>query len=451
MADQNQNHIPGTLGTLKKDLDLWSSNPQDRLQQSGNFVQARPDLSNNLGVLNTEDELSSKIPTLTSTPLSGSKVESQKKDIPSVNSESKTQTNYSWSNMSSPSNSVPAFNPNNINDSKPIQTKQSQSVAETKLGFSVLDDSIDLPLDASSSIQTTPSNINVNSNPNNTKETSPIISQIETNKNNSQFDISSLNLEKDTKESKPKKSSTKTFIPVAIVIVLLGLIGGGVYFYFNISRTDNTLVTNNTDKNIDTDNTNQDPEEVDNSSVSISNFTSPLIPTSTLDVPFIDSEPIRKTISTVLTDKKDTLIELNLTKDSNTVSLVDIADIMSITIASIGTIEGYKLYAYNQQGVYKLAAVLGLSSDQSAKTFVENWSNSIPRDLAGFSINLPSRIVNNPQIKTSTITNNSGKNFENYYYNYTSVSDSIDVSSYEKFILLASSQDSMRYILEQIK
>jgi hypothetical protein len=82
---------------------------------------------------------------------------------------------------------------------------------------------------------------------------------------------------------------------------------------------------------------------------------------------------------------------------------------------------------------------------------VENWSNSIPRDLAGFSINLPSRIVNNPQIKTSTITNNSGKVFNNYYYNYTSPSDSIDVSSYENFILLASSQDSMRYILEQIK
>jgi hypothetical protein len=124
---------------------------------------------------------------------------------------------------------------------------------------------------------------------------------------------------------------------------------------------------------------------------------------------------------------------------------------MGITIPSIGTIENYKFYAYNQQGVYKLVAVLGLVEDQEAKTFVENWSSAIPRDLAGFSINLPSRIVNSPEIKKSTITNNSGKVFDNYYYNYTSSTDSIDVSSYENFVLIASSQDSMKYVLEQIR
>ncbi len=420
MADQNQNQIPGTLRTLKKDLDLWSSNPQDRLQQSGNFVQARPEITNNVASIPTD------------TP---SKIAVEKKDSTLASNES----NYSWSNMSTSPNvsSNTSFNP------------PSRAISEPKSGFSVLDDSIDLPLDTNLKNTTTSSNSNLDSNPINSQPVTSLDSKLDPSTPDNKFDINGLNLQDDIKDVKTKKTSAKALISATIVIILLGLISGGVYFYFNMSSNSSDInVTTDTD--INSDDSNDTSTDIDNTTPNLG-FNSPLPQDSVVDIDFIDSEPIRKTISTVLTDKKDTLIELNLTKDSNTVSLVDIADIMSITIASIGTIEGYKLYAYNQQGVYKLAAVLGLSSDQSAKTFVENWSNSIPRDLAGFSINLPSRIVNNPQIKTSTITNNSGKVFNNYYYNYTSPSDSIDVSSYENFILLASSQDSMRYILEQIK
>ena len=115
-------------------------------------------------------------------------------------------------------------------------------------------------------------------------------------------------------------------------------------------------------------------------------------------------------------------------------------------------LKNYNFYAYNQQGVYKLICVLGLSSDQDANQFVDSWSSAIPRDLAAFSISLPSRIVNTPQVKESIITNsNTGKEFKNYYYNYTSSADSVDVSSYENYILIASSQESMLYTLDQIK
>lgn len=452
MADQNQNQITGTLRTLKTDLDLNKLNPQDRLQQAGNFVQARPETSNNLGALNTADVSLSNITSSPNIPLQESKTENQKKDIPTANSESNPKPNYTWSNMSAPSNTSPAFNPNNVSAKPNTQNQQAQPATESKSGFSVLDDSIDLPLDNKSTAPTTnPSfNVSTSSNINSNPETSNLISNIDVNKPNDQFDINSLNLQDDITDSKPKKSSVKNLIPFAVVIVLLVLIGGGVYLYFNVSNSDSTTVTTNTDTTLDTDNTDDTSLDTDNTTP-IPSFNSPLTASSNLDIAFVDSEPIRRTIATLLSDKSDTLIKLNLTKDNNVISLIDIADVLGITIPSIGTIENYEFYAYNQQGVYKLVAVLGLPSDQDAKSFIDNWANSIPRDLAGFSINLPSRIVNDPQIKKSTITNSAGNIFENYYYNYTSPSDSIDVSSYENFVLMASSQDSMKYILEEIR
>jgi hypothetical protein len=441
MADQNQNQITGTLRTLKTDLELNKLNPQDRLQQAGNFVQARPETSNNLGALNTADVSLSNITSSPNIPLQESKTENQKKDIPTANPESNPKPNYTWSNMSSPSSPSPAFNPNNVKPTITTQNQQSQPVIEPKSGFSVLDDSIDLPLDNKDIAPTTIPNLNVNksSTPNPNLEPSTLISNLDVNKPNEQLDINTLNLQNDVTDSKPKKSSLKNLISFTVVIVLLVLIGGGVYFYFNISNPVNTTVTTNTD----TDNTDD--------TTPTSSFSSPLTASSILDISFVDSEPIRRTIATLLSDKSDTLIKLNLTKDNNAISLIDIADVLGITIPLIGTIENYEFYVYNQQGVYKLVSVLGLPSDQNAKSFIDNWSNSIPRDLAGFSINLPSRIVNDPQIKKSTVTNSAGNIFENYYYNYTSPTDSVDVSSYENFVLIASSQDSMKYVLEQIR
>jgi hypothetical protein len=435
MADQNQNpqnQIPGTLRTLKTDLEIGKSNPQDRLQQAGNFVQARPEVASNA----TPNPMgaSASIPV-------DAKPAVEKKDIPAVSTESKAQPNYSWSNMNSTPNIKPnsSFNPT------------SKAPAETKSGFSVLDDSIDLPLDSGSETKSqvpnpVPNPINFAATP----LTPPTTQKLNTNTQNNQFDINSLNLQDDINDVKPKKSSTKGLISVVIVILLLGLIGGGVYFYFNISSNRNTDITTDDNANLDNNISIDDPTEITDDPSNV-RFTSPLIQNSIVDIAFNDSDPIRRTITTAIADKSDTLIELNLTKDNNPVSLIDVADIMSITIPSIGTIENYRFYAYNQQGVYKLVAVLGLAEDQDVTNFVDNWSNSIPRDLAGFSINLPSRIVNSPEIKKSIITNNSGKVFDNYYYNYTSPSDSVDVSSYENFVLIASSQDSMRYILEQIR
>lgn len=429
MADQNQNpqtQIPGTLRTLKTDLEISKSNPQDRLQQAGNFVQARPEVSDNVTSSSTDVSASISI---------DAKPAVEKKDIPAVSTDSKDQTNYSWSNMSSTPNinSNTSFNPTN------------KASAETKSAFSVLDDSIDLPLDSNPSAKSqTP---NITPNPIDVAKTPATPQKPDTNTQNNQFDINNLNLQDENIKPSKVKSSSKGLISAVIVILLLGLIGGGVYFYFN--RTD-ANITVDTDTNTDNTNPIDEPTDTDDTTPSTT-FNSPLVQNSTLDIAFVDSEPIRRTIATLLTDKSDTLIELNLTKDNSPVSLIDIADIMGITIPSIGTIENYRFYAYNQQGVYKLVAVLGLVEDQDAKTFVENWSSSIPRDLAGFSINLPSRIVNSPEIKKSIITNNSGKVFDNYYYNYTSPADSADVSSYENLVLIASSQDSMKYVLEQIR
>lgn len=438
MADQNQNsqnQIPGQLRTLKTDLEVTKSNPQDRLQQAGNFVQARPE------PINTQ-------PNNVSTPtVSALNIDSDtnpqffKQDIPEVNNNptTKPQPNYSWSNMTNSNTTV-----NNAEFKSTTQTP-----VESKSGFSVLDDSIDLPLENSNNInninpiagaQLDTSSIN--------QDTSGLPQKAESNNQTIPFDINSLNLQDDTPSISPKKSS-KGLFSALIVVILLGLIGGGLYFYFNMSNNTAINVADNNDTNTDNNSTDTTtdtgPEELSQE------FISPLTQDSVVDIAFVDSEPIRRTIATVLTDKKDTLIQLNLTKDNTTVNLIDTADVFGITIPSVGTISDYRFYAYNQQGVYKLIAVLGLAEVQDAKVFVDNWSNSIPRDLAGFSINLPSRIVSSPEIKKSIITNNSGKVFENYYYNYTSPSDSVDVSSYENYVLIASSQDSMKYILNKIR
>lgn len=406
MSDQNQNQIPGNLRTLKTDLEMNKSNPQDRLQQSGNFVQARPT--------------------------------NEKKDIPTTN----TQPSYSWSNM----------NTNNTQSNNSTFKPAPTASVENKSGLSILDDSIDLPIEKPIiSNNTNPATEALPSSPviNQPNPAAPIKTEINTQAN--AFDINSLNLQDDSSNPKPK-ALNKALFPALIVIILLGLIGGGLYFYFNMSSNDEADITDNTEQNISdpVDDITEEPIDIQPENP-ISTFSSPLKQDSAVDIAFVDAEPIRSTISKYLIDERDILIQLNLTKNDTSVSLIDIADVLGLTIPSIETIVDYRLYAYNQQGVYKLVAVLGLAEGQEAKSFLLNWANSIPRDLAGFSINIPSRIVNTPTIKKSVITNNSDKVFENYYYNYTSPSDSIDVSSYKNYLLMTSSQDAMNYILDQIQ
>jgi hypothetical protein len=447
MADQNktpQNQIPGTLRTLKTDLEMTKSNPQDRLQQAGNFVQARPEPVNT-PTNNTQPNITPS-PTVSALDIkSDIKPQVSKQDIPEATPNSnpnpaptpKLQPNYSWSNMSTSNTQI------NNAEFKPTTP---QAPVENKSGFSVLDDSIDLPLDNTNGINNVSPKIESQSSAPISSQTTELPPKVEPSNQAPAFDINSLNLQDDAPAISIKKSS-KGLFPALIVVLLLSLIGGGLYFYFNMSGNTPEIADNtdtNTDNNTDNtpDNESEEPSQ---------EFTSPLIQDSAVDIAFVDSEPIRRTIATVLTDKSDTIIQLNLTKDNTSVNLIDTADALGITIPSVGTIRDYKFYAYNQQGVYKLVAVLGLEEGQDSKIFIENWSSSIPRDLAGFSINLPSRIVNTPEIKKSTITNNTGKIFENYYYNYTSPADSVDVSSYENYILIASSQDSMQYILDQIR
>ncbi|MGA1046581.1 MAG: hypothetical protein ACO3UU_01095, partial [Minisyncoccia bacterium] len=415
MADQNQ--IPGSFRTLKTDLASTDTNPQDRLQQAGNFMQARP---------KTDDDAPKPYePTI--------------QDV-----EPKVQSNYSWTNMD--------IAPAKLNESNPKPTISTDSEDKSRAKLSALDDNIDLPmvknieppvnnninlslnknieppvnnninLSLNKNIEP-PVNNNINLslnknteppvdskiqlpldsnlksiNPSFGKDNNPINDQADdlsdskkdiSNPNN-QFDINSLDLQDDMKDVK-HKSSGKGLLSIGIVIILLGLIGGGVYLYFNIDSSNNSVNPNNASVN---------PESTPTATPPSNSKSNPLLSASSkVDISFSDSEPIRKTISTNLTDKKDTLIELNLIKDNNPVSLIDTASALGITIPSIDTIKNYNFYAYNQQGVYKLICVLGLSSDQDANQFVDSWSSAIPRDLAAFSISLPSRIVNTPQVK----------------------------------------------------
>lgn len=455
MPDQNQNSqnpLPGTLRTLKTDLDIGGvDNPQDRLQQAGNFIQARPTLDPTPAPapipVSTPAPTPATVPPVSTTATIENKVV-EKKDIPAT--EVKPKPSYSWSNMSPAQNnspkvefnldvkkdtpaptSSPVSNPTTISTPNPSTNK-----ADNKSGFSVLEDTIDLPLD--NKVQT---DIN---KPNEVKiPSSGFKLEPKTSSQSVEFNLNGASVQETEVATKPK-SSMKSVISIFVVLVLLTLIGGGVYA-FNMSR--NSMPPKITDNPTDT-NTNNTPTPTPE--VVTSN---PLFKDiSKIDIAFVDTEPIRQTILAQLSEKRDTFIELNLTKDGNKVSLKDVSDALILTIPTdiLSSLKDYWLYGYNQEGIYKLTAVIQLNPDKVAKELVDNWANSIPRDLSGFSINLPSRIVNTPAIKSVTITSNSGKSFNNNYYNYTSPADSIDVSSYENYILMASSQDSMRYILNQI-
>jgi len=421
MADQNQNpqnsqnsqtQIPGTFRTLKTDLGEVS--PQDRLQQAGNFVQARPALESTpsptpVVSISTPEKTVASTSTLQT---------AEKKDVPAT--EAKPKESYSWSNMSSSQVNIPKTD-NNIN----LSTVSNNS---SKSGFSVLDDTIDLPLNNSLN-----KDININSNENSFNNI-PASSDLNIN-----------NFNPNQSNTVNPKSNLKPIISGVIVIVLLVLIGGGIYL-FNTSRTNNNNTSTN---NTSTNNTDQPPTP--NPEPNTTPIESPLFANiPKVNVAFVDSEPIRRTITSRLADKKDVLIELNLIKDNTKISLIDTSAAFGLNIPFINDIKQYWFYAYNQEGIYKLTAVIELNEGKQAREIVDNWGNSIPRDLSGFSINLPSRIVNTPNIKNTTIVTDSGKSFNNNYYNYTSPVDSIDVSSYENYILMASSQDSMRYILKQI-
>jgi hypothetical protein len=395
MPDQNQNTIPGTLRTLKTDLDLNNTNPQDRLQQAGNFVQARP----------------TSEPPVTTPPVS-----------PSV------KPSLSSLDLNEIKQDIPeSINPNN-----------EQNESGVKLNVSALDESINLSL-----VQ----NVSPKNNSSKSSNSTPPLGNIPEFKAKFQPGTNPADVfgGSDNTNSKkpPLKLSRKTIITGSVAIVLLGLIGIGVYFYTTRSTPAKPTQTNDKPK----PNT---PTTAPNPTV----VTKPLFTGITKsDIAFNDTEPIRKTIATSLNTQKAPFIELNLTKDGKKVSLTDISTAFGLTIPKTITDNAieYWLYGYNQEGIYKLTATIQLKTGQTAKTLVDNWSTAIPRDLSSFSLNSPSRIVNNPEIKTTTITNSAGKVYNNYYYNYTSPTDSADVSSLENYIVIASSQTSMKYLLDQIK
>lgn len=453
MADQNtqnqnsQNQISGTLRTMKTDLDLGSNpNPQDRLQQAGNFVQARPDTDTKPTPVPLVNPVipTNPIPQSTQTiPNSTSIVSPDKKDIPTTtnipNTNSQPKPAYSWSNMNIAKPDI--IKEDFVADTKketPNNIPTTPNKVDNKSGFSVLEDTIDLPLNNTKPTQTA-NTLNANK-----ANLGAFVAEPKTDNMSTEFNLNGLNSQ-DNNISVPKpklKSSINTFVPIIIVVILLVLIGGGVYA-FNISRNSNTKVAEN--KPADNTTTTPTPAPTPKSTPLLTGIPK-------VDIAFVDTEPIRQTILSQLSSKKDPLIELNLTKDNNRVSLTDIADVMALVIPTdiLSSLQDYWLYAYSQEGIYKLTAILEVNKDKQAKELVDNWSNSIPRDLSGFSINLPSRIVNTPTINKTVITTNSGKSFDNNYYNYTSPADSIDVSSYENYVLMASSQASMRYILNQI-
>lgn len=419
MADQNQNTIPGTLRTLKTDLSMTP--PQERLQQAGNFMQARP----------MPDEVNQE------QSVSGNDI-NQPASVTLNTPSQQSAPQYSWSNMDNNKKDVP-FQTGSGTNATNIDTNTG-----LKSGFSVLEDADDFALDSSFSPSSITEEVDMNTM---NDKASPVNQNFSMNNanissgENNNVDIYQSN------PTKKAKSPIKALLSGFIALVLVGLIGGGVYLYF----TRFTNVPTNT--NEDTTQEPLNPVEPSEPPVQVADENTLFEANIKLDIAFVDTEPIRKTVLTVLSSKTEELIELNLTSEGNKIPFTDMADALGLVIPSnIQTdIKAYWLYAYNQQGVYKLIATFVFEDFKLGKDLIDSWSTSIPRDLSGFSLNVPSRIVNSPDIKTATVTSASGKVYNNYYYNYTSPNDSVDVSSVDNYILIASSQDSMKFILDQLE
>jgi hypothetical protein len=448
---KNQNQISGTLRTLQTDI---SGDPQDRLQQAGNFVQARPEV-----VVSTSAPQNPTNQSVTGATPDPNTVNpnTEKKDIPEVNTTDKPT--YSWTN-SSPEISSENKPPISVDMQKtPVSPSNTPNSATTKPSLSVLDDSIDFTnATTPASLSVTPSTLNSSATMQSTGA-KPDLGSLPTPEQQvySSFNTGdNFSLEdklEDKPEDKPKrKPIKKTGIIVGLLILLIGV---GVYIYttnsFNLATILNFSSSPNTNTTPDT----AQPTEPDTVRGTPFVVTPEII---SIDISQDSNETIRNNILLILNREggtvKSELTELLLVKGENQpkLSLEEFAQIFGFNLSPeiVDKAKDYWIYVYNQQGIYKLASVIELFDDSTAQTLVTNWGSSIPRDMAPFSLSSPSRIVNAaPELKTSTFVNSKGETFVNNYYNYTSNTDSIDVSTTSNYIILSSSQDAMGYITGQ--
>lgn len=496
MPNKNQNEtqvnqdLPGSIRTMKDDLELSKLSPEERLAQSGNFVDAAEisttpeepqtfDTSEKPFV--TEDSIPTDTqPEADSVQSLKSSMIAEDEEVPTSGQGSRGPQTFTMEDLGmgiSDEDSPKSFAGGILNvDKETDSSSKADSAPEFTIEDAGEEEIPDLP-DVPETDTAEPIAVTKQSKP---VTPAPEVSPVKNLKQklsampsaSKSMDMKSepkkpsytgLSLDdemplqpedsgepssEDTSETpkvRTRKKRKKTSSPTKAAILLLLLITAGATF---LTFQDGTIILPGLGggSNVATNPTPDpivDPIE-DPVEDPILVGVRPIRPVSSTSV-IIDTAAIRSDILAELSGTTESLVEVTLKDQTGTdLSFEDVADAMGLVVPGSITDEILDswMYVYNQEGIYKIAAAVQLNEGVDAPALVQSWSTSIPRDMTGFSLSSISRGVTTPEIRSAEVELD-GTPATNYFYNYGEPTNSIDVASTGEYILFGSSQETM--------
>ncbi len=431
--NQNKKNIPGTFTTMKDDMSNAKLSPEDRLQQAGSFMIDEP---------------------------SAESVKATEFDSKQKSFQAAPQTKKDASATQEPSGSLSGFSFDDDDDVASVPEKSSESAKvshqpSSGLDFSQLDD-IDSPLLAPQSSPSAPKQDVSLDNIFESKESSlEGFGGLASGSGLTDFSL------EDKPEPKKKKKS-KAPVIVGGMLMLLIIVGVSVYALdtqINIFGPDSTQ---DPVEDLDLSEGVEDPIVPGEETPIEEPIEEPVIedgtPLIALDtvvpVTLVEGGNIRTDILNTISDETEELIEVTLlTSDGSPVPFSEVQSEMSIDTPQVlsDAVIDYWLYAYNQEGIYKIGAILELEKSVSTDQLVVDWLPDIPADMSGFSLSSSSRSFSETSsMQSSEVTAPSGKVLASYFYNYTEPSNSIDITYIDEYVLLGSSQLTMEALISSL-
>lgn len=434
--NQNKKNIPGTFTTMKDDVANAKLSPEERLQRAGSFaVDESPAAPESVEVTGFDSKNPSMQP------------EKSFAAPPSVDNPVQEEKAGALSGFS-------------FDDDEPAKASSQPSKG---LDFSQLDDDEFRTPEPKS---TPPVGASTTS-----KDVSFDDIFDSADSNASFGDAGSIQPESDSftfDDEPPVKKKKKSKAPVIVggVLMLLILVGVSVYALdsqlnlfgppatpqpvddLDFSDTDDTdLGTGDTDPTpIDTDPVDTDPQDT-----FVPGSGTPIVVADASETVTIGENNIRTDILNQITGSSSNLIEVTLAgSDGLPLSFEQFQEALGIRTPGVlsDSVTDYWVYAYNQDGIFKMGTVLQIEPSLSTDQVVVDWLSTVPQDLSGFSLSSSSRsAAGDAAMRSSEVTTPGGRTLTNYFYNYTEPTNSIDITYVDSYIVMASSQLSMEALI----
>lgn len=424
--NQNKKNIPGTFTTMKDDVENANLSPEERLQRAGSFAIDEPAAPESVEVTGFDSNEKSFQPPTTV-------------DKAPIEEKASSLSGFSFEDDEAP---TPSTQPNK------------------GLDFSQLDDE-DFKTPEP---KTTP--------PVGASSTSKDVSfdDIFESSNSSFGDSGSIEPSSDdfSFDDEPpvkKKKKSKTPVIVGGVLMLLILVGVSVYALdtqlnifgpatnpqpvedLDLSDGGNTDVGDGTVDPV----TPEEPVDTDPQDTFVPGSGTQLVSADLVASVVVGENNIRTDILNELSGVTSPLTEITLAgSDELPLSFTQFQESLGIQTptALADSVTDYWVYAYNQEGIFKLAVILQLEASVSTDQVVVDWLPTIPQDLSGFSLSSSSRSASGEAVmQSSEVLTPSGQPLTNYFYNYTEPTNSIDVTYVDNYVVLSSSQLTMEALI----